>query len=183
MIALGLGGGSALLALDRADALGALPVGRWVAYPEAGTDKADPYTTARIARNAALPLAPAEGLVFSRRTDEANRPLRPQCQYVLEGRVPSARFWTLRAVDIQSGKLIAKNGREKALHSRALLRQPDGSVRIAIGPSIRSGNWFPVEANRPFRLVLSLYDTPLGSGSSITPLGMPAVKLEEPCDA
>ncbi|MCP1198143.1 DUF1214 domain-containing protein [Notoacmeibacter sp. MSK16QG-6] len=183
ILALGLGGGSAWFALDRADALGALNIGKWVAYPEAGTDRADPYTRARIARNAALPLAPAEGLVFSRRSDESDRPLRAGCQYILEGRLPSARFWTLHAAPLSSDASIADEDRRVALHSRALLRQPDGSIRIAIGPTIRPGNWLPVAGNGPFRLILSLYDTPLGSGTSISPLGMPTVTPEESCNA
>ena len=183
VIALGLGGGSAWLALDRADALGALRIGGWVAYPEAGTETADPYTRARIAKNASLPLGPAEGLVFTRRQDQRERPLRAGCQYVLEGRIPSARFWTLHAGDPQTGKPLPSNGRRVALHSRALLREADGSVKIAIGPALRSGNWLPVSGTGPFRLVLSLYDTPLGSGTSITPLGMPTITMEEPCDA
>ncbi|OXS99458.1 hypothetical protein B7H23_15000 [Notoacmeibacter marinus] len=182
-IALALGGGSAWFALERADALGALNVGKWVAYPEAGTDRADPYTRARIARNADLPLAPAEGLVFSRRLDEADRPLRAGCQYLLAGRLPSARFWTLHAASLSANGTVADDNRRTALHSRALLREPDGSIRIAVGPRIRAGNWLPVTGNGPFRLVLSLYDTPLGSGTSITPLGMPTMTLEEACDA
>lgn len=183
IVALGLGGGSAWFALDRADALGALNAGKWVAYPEAGTDRADPYTRARIARNAALPLAPAEGLVFTRRSDEADNPLRAECQYVLAGRLPSARFWTLHVASLSTTTSMADTERRAALHSRALLRQPDGSIRITIGPKIRAGNWLPVSGEGPFRLVLSLYDTPLGSGTSITPLGMPTMTLEEPCNA
>ncbi len=183
IIALGLGGGSALLALDRADAIGALRVGQWVAYPDAATAKADPYTRARIAKKASLPLGPAEGLVFTRRLDERDRSLRAECQYVLEGRLPSARFWTLHAADLQTGSPLPSGGRRSALQSRALLREPNGTVRIAIGPDVRPGNWLPITDKGPYRLVLSLYDTPLGSGSSITPLGMPTVTMEEPCDA
>lgn len=183
LVALGLGGGSALFAVDRADALGALRIGFWVAYPDAGTVNADPYTRARVARNATLPLGPAEGLVFRRRTDEGGRPLRPQCRYIFEGRLPPAAFWTLHAADMQSGKPILGDDHPGALHSYAMLRQPGGSVRIAIGPTIETGNWLAVEGDRPFRLVLSLYDTPLGSGAFITPVAMPTVTLEGNCDS
>ena len=63
-IAIGGGGGSVWYALQAQSGVGAISIGQWTAFPEIGTQNADPYSKARVAREGVLALGKAEGLSF-----------------------------------------------------------------------------------------------------------------------
>lgn len=165
VLAISLGGGIASVwyALNTNSGFGAITIGSWTAFPDAGTPNADPYETARRARDAELPLGQAEGLPFYARTDSDGRSLSGLCNYRLDGNVPPARFWTLHATDQALVALKTTRFRNDVLHSRQLLRAPDSSFTIMLGPDPVPGNWISVSAPQPIVFVLTLYDTPVAS--------------------
>lgn len=161
--ALGVGIASVWYALNTNRSFGAIEVGDWVAYPNAGTPQADPYSIARRARDGELPLGQAEGLPFYAKTDSEGRTLTGRCNYRLSGNVPPARFWTLYAANLSLVAIKASPNRNSALHSRQLLRRPDGSFTISLGPDPAPGNWISVSFPGPIAFVLTLYDTQIAS--------------------
>ena len=183
ILSLAIGGGSASVwyAINTFGGLGAVRLGVWVAFPLAGTPQSDPYTRARIARDAELPLGAAEGLSFTARSDSTGAPLKRQCTYRIEGSMPVARFWTLFAGNNHVLPLVSHSWAPAGLHSRKVIYKPAGSVEIAIGPHAQPGNWLPVHGKGPLVLVLSLYDTPIASSSSISEVELPQV-LRTMCD-
>ena len=93
------GGASVWYALKANEGVGAVTIGQWTAYPYIGTPDADPYSKARSASEGLLSLGRAEGISFSAERDSDGEALRRECTYMVEGPVPSARFWTLYAAD------------------------------------------------------------------------------------
>ena len=117
------GGASVWYALQAKESLGAVTIGEWTAFPDIGTPDADPYSKARVAREGSLSLGRAEGLSFVAQQDSGGQTLRRECEYKLEGPVPSARFWTLYAADTADALIGSGKRRAAAFHSYELLRR------------------------------------------------------------
>ena len=176
VVAVGGGAASAWYALQSAEGVGALTVRGWTAYPDAGSPQADPYSKARVAREADLPLGRAEGISFSTARDSGGEPLRRQCSYRIEGEVPSARFWTVHVA--AAG---APDGGAAARSSLALMREADSSFVVVASRHPSPGNWLALNGQGAMRLVLTLYDTPVASNEDIAETELPQV-LRIGCD-
>jgi hypothetical protein len=177
VIATTLGFFSAWYAIDRGLVFGRISVGGWTAWPNAGSESADPYSIAMLARTGEVPLGAGEGIAFTAETDKAGRPLTGRCDYRILGQTPGARLWTLAAYD-GAGHLMTNAAHRQAFHSREILRRPDGSFEIAVSTVVRPGNWLPIGPVERFKLVLRLYDTPVTTGSQIAGLTMPEIIAE-----
>ena len=176
-LAIAIGGGAASVwyALNVEEGIGAVTIDSWTAYPEMGAPDADPYSKARQARLGLLPLGRAEGLAFTASNDAGGAPLSRKCSYLIEGSTPPARFWTLYAAD-RALRMIPPEGRRKpALQSLAILRNPDNSFVIAVGPDATPGNWLRVSGSGPMVLVLTLYDTPVAGVIGAEDVQLPQV--------
>lgn len=178
-LAIAIGGGAASVwwMLERG-----LPARGWVFHANPAAADANPYVRAQLSRSGALTLGRAEGLSFVARTDDAGEPLSAHCDYVLEGPLPTARFWTLWAADPALNPLPARGRRPSALHSQQTLRVADGGVRIAASPRPQPGNWLLVGAPGRFALVLTLYDTPAAGFQGAAAPTLPAI-VRTGCDA
>lgn len=179
-IALGAGASSAWYALQSTEGIGALSVRGWVAYPEAGSPDADPYSKARVSREADLPLGRAEGIPFTAEQDSGGEPLRRNCSYRIEGKVPPARFWTLHVAGARQ-PVEAAPARIAAVSSYALMRESDDTVVVTASPHPAAGNWLALTGAGPMALILTLYDTPVASSDDIAETELPQV-LRIGCD-
>jgi hypothetical protein len=177
--ALAVGFGLSYLALTDRAPIGTLRVGPWVAWTEIGSTDPDPYTRARIARQARLELGRSEGIEFVARNDSDGRPLDRNCRYRVDGQTPVARFWTLVAVGAD-GADIARPGGQRAMRSPTIARPSDGSVEIRVSRTLAPGNWLEITGQGRFRLVLNLYDAAIFSGLASEVERLPAI-LNEGC--
>lgn len=180
VIAVGGGAASAWYALESAEGVGALTVRGWTAYPNAGSPDADPYSKARVAREADLPLGRAEGIAFTTGRDSGGEPLRLSCTYRVEGEVPSARFWTLHVTHMQASGL-SPAPRAAAVSSQTLMREGNGSVVVTASRHPSPGNWLALSGDGTMALALTLYDTPVASDEDIAETQLPQV-LRVGCD-
>ncbi len=175
------GAASVWYAVNEIGGFSALHVGSWTAYPERGTPDADPYSKARFARDAELPLGRAEGLSFVATQDSSGLELRRRCAYRIEGTVPVSRFWTLYAAT--NGLSPIPNGnRRPGLQSLQIVRRPDNSFEISAGPNPAPGNWLPLTGEGPMSFVLTLYDAPALSDAGSIELELPRI-YRAGCDA
>ena len=179
VIATGLGFFSAWYAIDRGFVFGRVTVSGWTAWPNAGSQSADPYSIAMLARTGEVPLGAGEGIAFTAEADRAGHPLTGRCDYRVLGQTPGARLWTLTAYD-EAGHLMSNAAHRQAFYSRELVRDADGSFRIAVSTTVKPGNWLPIAPVDRFKLVLRLYDTPVTTGSRIAGLAMPEI-VQERC--
>jgi hypothetical protein len=176
-IAIGGGAASVWYALNADDGFDALRVGAWTAFPDLGTSKASPYAKAAAARDDVLALGHAEGIRFVAGRDSAGAELSRTCTYRVAGNTPPARFWTLFPVDPHSLlPLKGKTGLPGKLQSWAVLRQPDGSFAVTVGPHPAPGNWLALAGGGAMALALTLYDTPAATGSEIGSVALPRIK-------
>jgi hypothetical protein len=164
--------------LAQGTAFGGLTAGAWTAWPKTGTTAIDPYARAEIARTGRLPLGMGDGVAFYARADDNGRAFDGRCDVELKGMTPKARFWTLTLYDYQ-GRLVANSLHRQGFTSHEIVRNPDGSFDIGIGPRARAGNWLPTGGVEHYTLVLRLYDTPVGvSTGSGRETPMPSIKTE-----
>jgi hypothetical protein len=176
-LGIAVAGGYALtdVALGRADQFSRQDVGAWNFWPQAGSMQADPYLRAITARRAILPMGLGEGIGLVAQHDSTGAPLVSRCDYLLTGRMPSARALTISAYGLDGRPFQTGSGRT-ALNGDELLRQEDGAFSVAVSAEPAAGNWLPLAANMPFVLVLRLYDTPLGANAAaLTEPSVPAV--------
>jgi len=156
-----VGLGLTWFALSKGLELDALQIGAWSAQPKSGTIEADPYARAEFERGGWLPIGLGDGVAFTARTDDDGRLLDGRCNVTVSGVTPQARYFTV-SLYTYDGKLLANPLNRNSFTSQELLRNSDGSFRIAVGPRARPGNWLPTSAVERYLLVLRLYDTPVG---------------------
>jgi len=181
MVAAAIGLGSTWFALNRGVAFGAINIGAWSARPRTGTADIDPYARAGIARTGALPVGLGDGVSFIARRDDDGRALDGRCDTVLRGTTPQARYFTLTLYDPE-GRLVANSIRRHGFTSQELVRNPDGSIDITIGPRARSGNWLPTGGVERYVLVMRFYDTPVGIATRTgRDAPMPSVQMSGRC--
>lgn len=172
-IAFGGGIWSTLVALDATEGFGAIKLGAWQAFPQAQTIDADPYAKALRANAGELLLGSAEGLRFTAVSDDEGVTLNGSCTYVISGQVPPARAWTLHTGEEDRRGL--SSDLPLALNSQIVLRKDDGSFEVTISPTASPGNWLAVAGDKPFRLVMTLLDTPAAGSSGLIDMSMPTL--------
>ena len=152
-------------------------VGPWRIATRAGAVDADPYTRAGLEQRGEIPLALGEGLQLIARVDDSGRALDPRCVYSVSPHVPPARYWSLSLVDL--GGFPVENAAERyGFRSSEILRVADGSFAIWASAQAHAGNWLPIGQNRPFALVLRLYDSPISATAGVDPASAPRIRRE-----
>ncbi len=174
IIAVGGGAASVWYAVNEFEGFNALHVGPWTAYPSRGTPDADPYSKARFARDAELPLGRAEGLAFIASRDTSGQQLRRRCTYRVEGTVPVARFWTLYAAAADMAPSPRPDAPE-GLQSQQIVRRKDNSFEITASAHPSAGNWLVLSGAGPMSLVLTLYDAPALNNVDAVELELPQI--------
>jgi hypothetical protein len=172
-----IGLGVTYAALRRGHGFGLIHAGPWTGAPRAGAIDADPYARAVTAQTGEVPLGAAEGLMFVARTDDAGAPLDGRCSYRVAGPIPTSRYWTL-TTDTPAGFLIDNPAHRYGFTSQEIVRDSNGGFAIIVSPSASPGNWLPIGAAGRFVLVLRLYDTPLGTASTLDAKAMPSIARE-----
>lgn len=172
-----LGLGLTWWSLSGGPGFAALASGPWTAWPRAGTQDADRYARATLARSGDLPLGSGEGIAFLAERDSAGSVLDGRCRYSVTPIDPPARWWTLSLYD-QSGGLVDNPAGRYGLTSAEVVRQGDGLVSASINAEAMPGNWLPGPTGR-FILVLRLYDTPIAASlSSSDAVVLPSIVRE-----
>ena len=161
ILAAAIGLGATWMTATRGTDLGTLTIGAWTARPRTGTVEVDPYSRASIARSGELPIGAGDGIAFWTTRDDRKRPLDGRCDVVVSGVTPPARFWTLTLYDLR-GRLVANSLQRYGFTSEEVIRGADGSFEVRIASRSRAGNWLPTGGIERYRLVLRLYDTPVG---------------------
>lgn len=174
-----LGGASAWYSIQSIHGFGAIRSGPWAAFPFAGQSEVDPYTIAKSVAEGSVPIGATEGLAFEAITDSAGDALQMNCSYVLEGKTPPSKLWTLVAYQPGGDPAEASPGGRPALYSGSILHFADGSFRVAISSLPEPGNWMGITGKSRFRLVLRLYDTPITSSSGLIAPVMPKIERKQ----
>jgi hypothetical protein len=157
---LGLGLGSALwlagLWPARSNmAFGNVDVGGWRSDFAIGSEAADPYTRARVARHGLLALAKSEAVYFTRASDDTGAPLSNRCHYRLSGGAMPAGWWSVTLYDAQSMLPANTDGALSIDAERA--GQGDWAALIAPQRPDDGTLWISSRGAETFDLTLRLY--------------------------
>jgi hypothetical protein len=136
-------------------AFGDVDVGGWRSDFAVGSEAADPYTRARVARHGLLALAKTEAVYFTRATDDSGAPLREACTYKLSGGAMPAGWWSVTLYDAQSMLPANSDGALSIDAERA-----GGGAWQAVIASKRpadGGLWISSRGAGSFDLTLRLY--------------------------
>lgn len=136
-------------------AFGDVDVGGWRSDFAIGSEAADPYTRARVARHGLLALAKTEAVYFTRATDDAGAPLREACTYKLSGGAMPAGWWSVTLYDGQS-MLPANTDAALSIDAE---RAGGGAWSAVIAPErpADGGLWISSRGAGQFDLTLRLY--------------------------
>jgi len=133
---------SAWYMVDVGSRLTTRKAGPWVAWTAAGRTDADPYTRAHFARFPTLPMSSEMSRSYLATTDSEGHQLHSSCEYLIDGIVPSAPYWSLSVFD-DRGRLVANPSERYAFTSDTLARGPDNRLGITLARDARHGNWIP----------------------------------------
>ncbi len=154
---------------------GDVQVDGWRSDYAIGSEAADIYTRARVARHGLLGLAKSEAVYFTRTRDDDGQVLRESCDYRLSGGDMPAEWWSITLYDPES--MLPMN--EDSALSYDKSRAGSGRWEAIISPQApESEGWISSRNAGTFDLTLRLYvpeaallDTPE------TALSPPAVEL------
>lgn len=157
-LALGLGSALWMAGLWPAGqnmAFGNVDVGGWRSDFASGSEAANPYTRARVARHGLLALAKTEAVYFTRSHDDAGAPLREACTYRLTGGAMPAGWWSVTLYDAAS---MLPSNTDGALSIDAE-RAGGGAWQAVIAPQRPAGEglWISSRGAGTFDLTLRLY--------------------------
>lgn len=145
VVALSLGVGSAVVAINGVWRAGGLTIGPWATSVTAGGPRAGLYERAAVAVHALLVLGRAESLYYHAHKDGSGRALSARCDYEIRGSPPPARWWSLTAYG-DDDFLIPNAEHRYSFNMANTLREPDGRFVIRASPRPQKGNWLPLGA-------------------------------------
>lgn len=179
---LAAGGAGVLLGLavtfavvERGKGFAAVETGPWTSWPRGGTPDLDPYTRAILAFSGKMALSGSAGITFVASGDSNGVEFDSFCDYVIEGDILSARYWTLTLLSPE-GIPIPNRANRHGFTSSEILRASGGGFAITVSRNARPGNWLPLGRPSRFILVLNLYDSELGTSlSTLSAAQMPRI--------
>jgi hypothetical protein len=120
-----------------------------------------PYADAHFMLAGQLPMPASQFIVYEARGDSDGRNLDGDCTYVVEGKLPAVRWWSLGASEQTAGRELPQQ-----LASVKAITDASGKIYITIAPNAVPGNWIPVGNGSKFMLTLVLHD-PARRGESL----------------
>ncbi|MCI0600019.1 MAG: DUF1214 domain-containing protein [Beijerinckiaceae bacterium] len=148
--------------VERGKGFGSVEVGPWTNWSRTGKLEIDPYSRAILAYSGEMPLSESDGSSFIAYGDSNGEEFNSACDWVMQGEVPNARYWTLTLLS-PAGTPIANRAGRQGFTSSEILRAGDGQFEITISRHARPGNWLPTGNSSKFVLILRLYDSDLGA--------------------
>lgn len=157
-LAVGLGSAlwmAGLWPAGRNMAFGDVDVGGWRSDFAVGSEVADPYTRARVARHGLLALAKTEAVYFTRSADDAGAPLREACSYRLTGGAMPAQWWSVTLYDGQS--MLPANTDNALSINAEMFGDGAWTAVVASQRPAGGGAWISSRGAGNFDLTLRLY--------------------------
>lgn len=152
-------------------------VGAWRADLSAGSRDAGLYTRARVALIGLLALDRSETIYFVADSDDEGRKLDGACRYVVEGRAPPARWWSLTAYGADYF-LIENPERKFSVNARSALADGNGRFRVSISAEPQPDPYIAAPSAGPFVLNLRLYNPSPALARNASSLTAPTIRRE-----
>jgi hypothetical protein len=135
---------------------GGVSDGPWTTNLAVGSPQSDPYTRAKTAIHGLLALNRNETIYYTATHDSDGRPLDGACRYLITGRDPDTRWWSITAYG-DDDFLIANPANRYSVAMTTIARDKTGAFTVQVGGLGDGSNWIPTASGR-FSLTLRLYD-------------------------
>ena len=149
--------GSSRYMVEAGSRLTTARLGPWMTWTSAARPDADPYTRAHFVNAGTLPVSTEVQRTFVARTDGTGERLHSSCEYLVEGRLPKAEWWSIAVFD-ERGKLIANAAERYAFTGQTIALASAGNFSISLAREARPGNWLPTGGAGRLALVLNIAD-------------------------
>ncbi|MDJ0979186.1 MAG: DUF1214 domain-containing protein [Erythrobacter sp.] len=137
---------------------GTVEIDGWRSDFAIGSEAADPYTRARVARHGLLALAKSEAVYFTTTTDSEGRALVETCDYRVTGGSMPSQWWSLTLYR-QSDSMLPMNTDEAlSIDATSVGRDGDAwSARVSSKQPDGERHWISSKGAEAFDLMLRLY--------------------------
>lgn len=138
---------------------GAVNVSSWTSDWTIGSEAANPWTRARVARHGLLALTKDEAVYFTRNTDDAGERLAEGCDYRVKGGAMPAQWWSITLYNSESYLPDnTDNALSYDLSDAASAGDPASwFFDLSASPSEAGPGWVSSRAGGNFDLTLRLY--------------------------
>ena len=140
----------------------AIDVDGWQSDWSIGSESANPYVRARVARNGLMGLRKEEAVYFLKTEDDAGEALTEACTYRVSGGAIPAAWWSITLYDPDNRLPMNEDGRLSFDQTKAALAN-DGNASqwafqvSATAPADERTPWVSSQAGGTFDLTLRLY--------------------------
>ena len=129
--------------------------GVWKTSLTVGSSEGGMYQRASVAVHGLLALNRSETIYYTANTDSSGERLNGACRYVLAGRDPPARWWSITAYGADDYLIPNAAGRYSV--SKNSVQREGGAFGVSIARAGSGANWIAVGDGR-FSLSLRLYN-------------------------
>jgi len=134
----------------------------WTSDWSIGSESANPYVRARVARNGLLAMRKEEAVYFVKTVDDTGEPLIESCTYQVSGGAYPAAWWSITLYDGESKLPMNDDGRlsfdQTVAEARAGESGTEWSFRVApTAPSDPDIAWVSSQTAGAFDIMLRLY--------------------------
>lgn len=140
----------------------AIDVDGWSSDWSIGSENANPYVRARVARNGLMGLRKEEAVYFLKTEDDDGETLTEACTYRVSGDTYPARWWSITLYDAENRLPMNEDGRLSYDQTQAA-RESDGQTQTwafqvsANAPETEGTPWVSSKSGGNFDLTLRLY--------------------------
>lgn len=139
-----------------------IDIDRWLSDWSIGSETANPYVRAQVARNGLLGLRKEEAVYFQRTEDETGDPLRETCSYRVSGGTLPAGWWSITLYDADSRLPMNEDAHLSFDQTKATGLYGEGAAAwvfqiSSVAPEESPSAWVSSRAGGNFDLTLRLY--------------------------
>jgi hypothetical protein len=153
---------------------GGVSDGPWRTSLYAGSSEGGPYLRASIALHGLLALNRHETIYYTATTDSDGNALAGNCVYLIEGRDPPARWWSITAYGADD-YLIPNPAGRYSVSMNSVARRADGSFTATLSKGQGGANWIPV-ADGPFNVSMRLYNPDASVAADPAHVALPTIR-------
>jgi hypothetical protein len=153
---------------------GGVSDGPWTTNLLTGSSGGSMYVRAAVALHGLLALNRSETIYYGAQTDSDGASLDGACTYLVTGRDPPARWWSVTVYGADDF-LIANSAKRYSVSKTSVMRDASGGFTATIAPQAKGVNALPTNGEK-FNLTLRLYNPAAAVAADPAHIALPTIK-------
>ena len=158
----------------RGEMPGGVSDGPWTTNLLTGSSGGSMYVRAAVALHGLLALNRSETIYYGAQTDSDGAALDGACTYLIAGRDPPARWWSITVYG-SDDFLIANPGKRYSISKTSVMRDASGIFTATVAPHANGANALPTNG-QAFNLTLRLYNPAATVAADPAHVALPSIK-------